>query len=227
MDSSPVLEYNFGLALDIATSSPRYALGEGVLCSLRRLGLPIEVPSLPSTSRAPLYRTAIRFEVLEKAASEIYAASDSDDAVFQPRHLSWINEYVIYRFIRNRDEFACIPAARNSEGGRLQWGVMKIVRVMDDAGKLMGTLSRRIGFFGFDRPQWRAEVFVKNMCLISRFLKPFVAATVLRTLCNARPTVRRFRGGGSHSACRFGCSAVEGDNTCHYPFCPIVADLCF
>ena len=41
---SPVLEWHFGLALDITTSSPRFAMGEGVLTSLRRLGLPLEVP---------------------------------------------------------------------------------------------------------------------------------------------------------------------------------------
>ena len=33
---SPVLIWNFGLALDICTSSPRYSLGVSVLCSLRR-----------------------------------------------------------------------------------------------------------------------------------------------------------------------------------------------
>ena len=60
------------------------------------------------------------------------------------------------------------------------------------------------------------------MALISRCIKPFVLANLIRTVCNAHPTARRFPKGGSHSACRFGCYAVGGDCVLHYPFCPIV-----
>ena len=61
---SLALIWNFGLALDICTSFPRFSLGVSVLFSLRRLGMPIEVPDLPSTSRATMYRTASASEVL-------------------------------------------------------------------------------------------------------------------------------------------------------------------
>ena len=83
---SPVLVCNFGLALDICTSSPRYSLGVSVLCSLRRLGMPIEVPDLPSTSRATIYRTANASEVLDRLYEEVCATRDSDRAVFCPWH---------------------------------------------------------------------------------------------------------------------------------------------
>ena len=57
---SPGLVRDLGLALDIALSSPRHALGEGVLSNLRRLGMPCEYPHLDSVSSATLYRTAVR-----------------------------------------------------------------------------------------------------------------------------------------------------------------------
>ena len=76
-----------------------------------------------------------------------------------------------------------------------------------------------------DRPRERAETFVFNMALISKFVKPFVIANLIRTVCNAHPTARRFPKGGSHSACRFGCYAVGGDCVLHYPFCPVVLDF--
>ena len=93
---SPVLIWNFGLALDICTSSPRHSLGVSVLCSLRRLGLPIVVPDLPSTSRATMYRTANASEVLGRLFDEVCATRDSDRAVFCPRHHSWIMESATY-----------------------------------------------------------------------------------------------------------------------------------
>ena len=83
---SPVLIWNFGLALDICTATPRYSLGVSVLCSLRRLGMPIEVPDLPSTSRATIYRTAYASEVLDRLYEEVCATRDSDRAVFCPWH---------------------------------------------------------------------------------------------------------------------------------------------
>ena len=89
---SPALIWDFGLALDICTSSPRYSLGVSVLCSPRRLGMPIEVPDLPSTSRATMYRTANASEVLGAPYEEVCATRDSDWAVFCPRHQPWILE---------------------------------------------------------------------------------------------------------------------------------------
>ena len=64
-----------------------------------------------------------------------------------------------------------------------------------------------------------------NMALVSSFVKLFILANLIKTICNAHPTARGFPEGGSHSACRFGCFAVGGDCVLHYPFCPIVLDL--
>ena len=63
------------------------------------------------------------------------------------------------------------------------------------------------------------------MTLISSFIKPFVAANMIKTVCNAHATARRFPKGGSHSSCRFGCFAVGGDSVLHYPFCPVVSEF--
>ena len=70
---SPVLVWNVGVALDICTSSPRCSLGVSVLCSLKRLGMPIGVPDLPSTSMATMYRTAKASGVLDRLFDEVCA----------------------------------------------------------------------------------------------------------------------------------------------------------
>ena len=166
--------------------------------------------------------------MLDRAYSEVCAARNDDDAVFVPRHSVWINNSALFRLIRNRDELRTVPGIVDltmGAGGKLQWGVMKLLRGLGDNSKLLSTLSRRICYFGFDRPDDRAAVFVRNMFRISGAVKPFVLSSVLRTVCNAQPTARRFRGGGCHSACRLGCSAVEGDSITHYPFCPLVVDF--
>ena len=48
---------------------------------------------------------------------------------------------------------------------------------------------------------------------------------MIKTICNAHPTARRFPKGGFHSACRFGCFAVGGGCVLHYTFCPIVLNF--
>ena len=106
---SPALIWNFGLALDICTSSPRYSLGVSVLSSLRRLGVPIEVPDLPSTSRATMYRTANASEVLDRLYEEVCATRGSDRAVFCPRHHSWILETSIFKLVKVKDELPSVP----------------------------------------------------------------------------------------------------------------------
>ena len=114
-------------------------------------------------------------------------------------------------------------------------GVMKVLRGALGDRELHDTIPRRLQYFKIGGAGGRAEVFIFNMALISRFVKFFILANLIRTVCNAHPTARRFPKGGSHSACRFGCYAVGGDCVLHYPFCPIVlgfvsenlGDLCF
>ena len=76
--------------------------------------------------------------------------------------------------------------------------------------ELHDTISKRLQYFKISRHNERAEDFVFNMALFSELVEPFVAANLIRTVCNAHPTARRFPKGGSHSACRFGCFAVGG-----------------
>ena len=86
----------------------------------------------------------------------------------------------------------------------------------------MSVLAKRVEHFGFDRPGDRAVNFVCNMENASRVLKPFVLGSVVRIVCNAHPTSRRFGGATGHTCCKFGCYAVGGDDIRHYPFCPVV-----
>ena len=170
--------------------------------------MPIEVPDLPSTSRATMYRTASASEVLETLYGEVCATRDSDLAVFCPRHQPWIDESSVFNFMKVREELSRVPGISELSGRRVQWGVMKILRGALGGHELHDTISRRLQYFGIDRAGERAEVFIFNMALISSFVKPFILANIIKTICNAHPTARRFPKGGSHSACRFGCFAV-------------------
>ena len=119
---SPALFSHFGLALDICTSSPRYSPGVNVLCSLRRLGMPIEMPDLPSTSKATMYRTAAASEVLDRLSGEVYAARDSGEAVFCPRHHAWIKESTTFNLVKVRYELSSVPGIGTLSGKKIQWG---------------------------------------------------------------------------------------------------------
>eukprot|EP00959_Pyramimonas_sp_CCMP1952_P276105 5771336-Pyramimonas_sp.AAC.1 len=57
-----------------------------------------------------------------------------------------------------------------------------------------------------------------RLCRIGQKLGSCVASSVLKTLCNAWATSRRFRAG--RAGCRFGCYAVGGDDILHYFACP-------
>ena len=74
-------------------------------------------------------------------------------------------------------------------------------------------------YFGINRARERAEVFIFNMALIFSYVRLFIFANLIKTICNAHPTARKFPKGGSHSACRFGCFAVGGD-CASLPFLP-------
>ena len=217
---SPVLIWIFGLALDICTATPRYSLGVSVLCSLRRLGMPIEVPDLPSTSRATIYRIANASEVLESLYEEVTDTRDSDLAVFCPRHQPWIDESSLYKLMKVKVELSFIPAVSSVSGRRTQWGVMEILRGALGEHELRDTISRRLQYFGIARAWERADNFVFNMALVSKYVKPSVLANVIKAVCNAHPIARRFPKGGSHSACRFGYFAVGGELCSPLPLLP-------
>ena len=184
--------------------------------------MPIEVPDLPSTSRATLYRTANAREVLETLHEEVCATRDSDWAVFCPRHQPWILESPVFHLMKVKEELSLVPGISDLSGRRVQWGVMKNLRGALGGHELHDTITRRLQYFGISSARERAEVFIFNMALMSSIVKPFIFANLIATICNAHPTARRFPKGGSHSACRFGCFAVGGDCVLHYPFCPVV-----
>lgn len=184
--------------------------------------MPVEVPDLPSTSRATMFRTAVGSEVLDRAAREVCVVENSDEAVFHPRHSDWLESSSVYTLVKTRDELATIPDINTLGGKKVQLIVMKILRGNLDDRALHDTISKRLQHFSVDRPRERAETFVFNMAPISKFIKPVVAANLIGTVCNAHPTVRRFPQGGSHSACRFGCYAVGWVCVLHYPCCPVV-----
>ena len=88
--------------------------------------MPIEVPDLPSTSRATMYRTANASEVLGVLYEEVCATRDSDWAVFCPRHHSWVLESSFFKLMKVKEELSFVPGVSDLIGTMVQWGAMKI-----------------------------------------------------------------------------------------------------
>ena len=78
-----------GLAMDVATATPRFSLGGAVLSHLRLLGFHVKVHHLAVTARATAYRTAKQSEVFCSLCDMLDRAMDSDDMVLCPRLAEW------------------------------------------------------------------------------------------------------------------------------------------
>ena len=91
----------------------------------------------------------------------------------------------------------------------------------DGGGELAGVLSKRIRHLGFESCDELAQNLILNFRCVAEYVKPFVLTAVLKTVCNAWPTSRRY-GHNNATHCRLGCYAVAGDDLRHYPFCPVV-----
>ena len=219
---SATLTNMYGIALDIVTGTPRHAYGASILCHLQTLGFPpcSDFPNLPLVSRATAYRTATRSHVLSPLCVLVDAARDSDDAFFLPRLRGWASTNSLSYLCRVKREVEAIPGAPVDAGQlHFQRIVMTFLRSIAGSSALRDTLVRRAIHFGFRRPADMVENFVTNMNAVSTVLPPYVMASMLRTVCNAWTTSRRFR--DDHRHCRLGCLAVGGHDIRHYPFCPV------
>ena len=79
----------FGLAIDVATATPRFSLGGGLLSHLRVLGYHVGIHHLAATARATAYRTARQSEVFCALRDMLDVAANSDDAIMHPRQAAW------------------------------------------------------------------------------------------------------------------------------------------
>ena len=86
---------------------------------------------------------------------------------------------------------------------------------------MIKVLVKRIGHLGFEFCNVLAQNLILNFNCVATFVKPFVLTAVVKAVCNAWPTSRRY-GHNIASRCRLGCFAVAGDDLRHYPFCPVV-----
>jgi hypothetical protein len=150
----------------------------------------------------------------------VAAARDSDDAYFLPRHRDWAEANSLSYLLRVKREVEAIPAVPSDDGQRHFQGILlKFLKTTSGNGELRATLIRRAIHYGFRLPELLVDNFVTNLNAISSVLPPCVLASVLRTVCNAWTTSRRFR--DEHPHCRLGCQAVGGDDVRHYAFCPV------
>ena len=194
---STTLTRMYGIALDIVTGTPRHTYGTSILYHLQTLGIPSnsDFPNIPLVSRATAYRTAIRSRVLSPLSGLVDAARDSDEAYFLPRHRDWADTNTLsylFRVKRSWRPFLVSQLTRGSDT-TYQSVLLKFLRSITDGGELRATLVRRAVHYGFLMPELLVANFVANLNAFSSVLPPFVMASVLRTVCNAWTTSRRFR----------------------------------
>ena len=214
---------DFGLAIDVATATPRFSLGSGILSHLRLLGFHVGIHHLAATARATAYRIAKQSEVFCDLCDMLDMAADPDDAILHPRQAEWRMSSPIDLLRKIVREVEVVPGIVGLPSGDLQKRVVGILSELE-GDELVKVLTKRVEHLGFELCNVLAQNLVLNLNFVAKFVKPFVLTAVtaaLTTVCNAWPTSRR-HGHNSASRCRLGCFAVAGDDLRHYPFCPVV-----
>jgi len=206
--------------MDIVTHSPTQAIGPHVLSSLKSLGFPRELPDLILSSRASAYRVATRSPCLAPLMEMLEAARSSDFKVLHPRYPLWRHNTTVNYIWRVKRATDAIPGIPADDGHRaFQRRVYNFLHARRGQAAMAATIGRRVEYYRYPEPGIMADMFIVNCNAIAKKLRPFVVASVLRAVCNAWTTSRRFRGSSPH--CRLGCQAVGGDDIRHYPYCPV------
>ena len=140
---------DFGLAMDVATATPRFSLGSGVLSHLRLLGFHVGIHHLAVTARASAYRAARQSEVFCDLCGMLDVAADSDDAIMYPRQTEWRMSSPI-NFLREIvREVEVVPGIVGLPSGDLQRRVVGILSELEGV-ELVKVLTRRIEHLGFE-----------------------------------------------------------------------------
>ena len=191
---SPWVVGEVGLAVDVATATPRFSLGCSVLFRLRLFGFHVEVHHLVTTARATAYRTAKQSEVFGDPCCMLDRAMDSDDAILYPRLAGWRETSPINFLRKIVREVEAVPGIVGlaESCSNFQRKVVNILSSSCGSSELVDVLTRRIAHLGFESPDELAQSFILNLNCISKFVKPFALTAVLKTVCNAWPTSRRY-----------------------------------
>ena len=82
---------------------------------------------------------------------------------------------------------------------------------------MIKVLTKRVEHLGFEFCSVLAQDLVLNFNCVAKFVKPFVFTAVIKTVCNAWPTSRRY-GHNIASHCRLGCFLWQGTTSDTTPF---------
>ena len=152
----------FGLAIDVATATPRFSLGSAVLSHLRLLGYHVGIHHLAATARATAYRTAKHSEVFSSMSDMLDLAMASDDAILHPRLAEWRESSPINFLRRIVREVETVPGIVGLHGYDLQRKVVKILDEADGGGELAGVISKRIRHLGVEPSDELAQNLILN-----------------------------------------------------------------
>ena len=140
----------FGLAIDVATATPRFSLGSAVLPHLRLLGFHVGIHHLAATARATAYRTAEHSEVFCALSDMLDLAMSSDDAIMHPRQAGWRESSPINLLRKIVREVEMIPGIVGLPDNDLQKRVVKTLVSMGGGSELVDVLTKRVRHLGFE-----------------------------------------------------------------------------
>ena len=140
---------DFGITIDVATATPRFSLGSGVLSHLRLLGFHVGIHHLAVTARASAYRTAKQSEVFCDLCDMLDVAADSDDAILYPRQAEWRLSFPISLLRKIVMEVEVVLGMVGLPSGDLQGRFVGVLSELE-GGELVKVLARRIEHLGFE-----------------------------------------------------------------------------
>ena len=151
-----------GLAIDVATATPRFSLGSAILSHLRLLGIHVGIHHLAATAGATAYRTAKQSEVLCVLCDMLDLATSSDDAIMHPRQAEWRESSPMGFRRKIVREVEMIPGIIDLPGSDLQKRVVETLVGMGGGDELINVLTKRIRHLGFEFCDELAQGFILN-----------------------------------------------------------------
>ena len=153
---------DFGFAIDVATATPRFSLGSGVLFHLRVLGFHVGIHHLAATARATAYRTTKQSEVFCDLCDMLDEAATPDAAIMHPGQAEWRMSSPINFLRKIVREVEVVPGVVGLPSSDLQKRVVGILSRLG-GGELIRVLTKRVERLGLEFSDGLAQ----NLILIA------------------------------------------------------------
>ena len=212
--------------LQTLTACPFYSIPTDLLRNLSSaLHWPIAPRNLVLENQAAMYRVAVRSKVFDSIRKRFHELEEEDlDVLMVKRYPAWRAESIVFHLIHNYERLTALPWNHFDEDTHeLQRQILKKLLSEAPCSSASFLLGNRIRFAFPFADASSIDLAVLRLQIACARVGPFVAAAILKTICNAWATSARYRQG--RLTCRFGCLATGGDHVQHYFDCPHVLSL--